>query len=214
MYEDRPCEANDYDENGPYGPSHKVHPDTGKNDWAWLFLVGLLVGIVVFAMMFDNGCAKGADLPSWQVDNPANTAAPAQPVYDPYHARSYREFLSWVHRGMRPILYVGVPDASVGTYENHYVVPAGFGGLASGVYDCFFDEATGQAKTTLRVLPVLEVRHPPFARSSGPDPSTTRTTYVTPAVGTSTRLPVGSAEAGIGTTVRAVIRGFINDCPT
>lgn len=85
----------------------------------------------------------------------AQVVAPATPpkVYDPYGARSYTQFRAQVNRvGGRGVLYVGVEDKSVGTYECHFRVPSGWCGFADGVYDCWHDAA--------KCEPVMDLRRP------------------------------------------------------
>lgn len=94
-------------------------------------------------------------------------SVPALPEkYDPYGFNTYREFLEHVtrvgayfasHGGENDriiigVLYVGVEDESVGTYQPHYRVKSGFGGMADGVYDCWYDKAA--------CGPMMQVRKP------------------------------------------------------
>lgn len=130
-------------------------------DWSWIIIVILTVMLLGGSIFFFAKPREidAADIPAWQVDGQETNTTSARPSYDPYHAESYRDFLNKLSGGYGPgILYVGVPDGSVGTYEFHYAVEAGFGGLARGVYDCGYDEETGQAKMQLRPAPVVAVQ--------------------------------------------------------
>jgi hypothetical protein len=76
---------------------------------------------------------------------------------DPYRAKSWFDFYARVNRvGGRGVLYIGVPDGSVGVYELHYRIPSGdIPGVADGVYDCWHDP--------VKCEPVMELRKPPPA---------------------------------------------------
>jgi hypothetical protein len=70
---------------------------------------------------------------------------------DPYRVDDYDDFRSRVAAGIAGVLYVGVKDRSVGSYEMHCGVPRGFRGLADGVYDCSAEG--GRAVMKLRAVP-------------------------------------------------------------
>ena len=60
-----------------------------------------------------------------------------QATYDPYHIDTYAKFREQMSRPSGwGVLYVGVPDGSIGSYAPHAVVPSGFLGIENGVYDC------------------------------------------------------------------------------
>lgn len=84
-----------------------------------------------------------------QAPVPPQAPAAAKPR-DPNHCRDYAELYRLAESGVYVVLYVGVPDASVGRYTPHWSAPSGFRGLADGIYDCRRDAATGRVMMTLR----------------------------------------------------------------
>lgn len=71
-------------------------------------------------------------------------AAPPAGVADPYGCKTFREFHGKIDAGHRGVLYVRVPDRSVGTQQVHCRVDAGFEAFEAGVWDCWKDGGTGQ----------------------------------------------------------------------
>lgn len=86
---------------------------------------------------------------------------PPPAVAGPTDAERYAEALRQVKRGQKVVLVVGAagPPAE---YTWLFAVPAGFNGIADGVYDCFLQD--GEAKFRRRLAPPApEVRVvPPF----------------------------------------------------
>ena len=132
---------------------------------------------VVCAMAIGSGTAFGAEtIPD---PPPVQDSVPDPPkvsVYDPY-GMPYKDFIEhvtrlgkwyWDHGRVKEsmgVLYVGVQDKSVGTYEIHCWVPSGFKGLQDGVYDCYYDPVTTKAVMSLRSSPVRSL---PMSAAAAP----------------------------------------------
>lgn len=147
-------------------------------------------------------------------------APPVQVTADPYNLFTYDRLYEHVGRGMPAVLFVGVKDTAVGTYQSHLWVPSGFKGLPDGVYDCHGENGKAvmrrrDTRPAARVQPAMGVPAVvPFPPEASP-PFTTLATTVPHAAGASFWFPGPTPTAVITTGAPHAGRfGTTSDCRT
>lgn len=126
------------------------------------------------------------------------------PPDDPYRL-DYADFYRMVGNGITGWLAVGVDDPWVDTYLTHCRVPAGFGGLPTGLYRCYSKDGRQVVEPWKEDGPKAR----PFLPGSPTTPRTTAPSAVAP----STSFPAPARSPGATRTLAPLATpGGINGC--